>query len=106
MVTINIVPLLAVERILHIDDIVTALLRDEEGTTIKEVTPTKIKAHGPTVTVIMTSTTISRIRGPIAEFSTTPESRGETTITDEIAIPNLPRLVEIEDAIIVREAEC
>jgi hypothetical protein len=59
----------------------------------------KIKASGPIATAAITSTTASKIRGTIAEI------KSKAVTTDEIAIPNLPRLVEIEEAIIVREAE-
>lgn len=96
MIAIDIILPLAAWIILLTNDIVTALLRDEGGTTVEEVPLMKIKTGGPTATTETTST--SKIGGQIAEI------KSETVTTDEIATPNLPPLVEIDDAIIVREA--
>jgi hypothetical protein len=53
----------------------------------------KIETGGPIVAAATTST------------MTTSEIRSGTATTEEIKIPNLPLLVEIEDEIINREAE-
>jgi hypothetical protein len=82
---------------LHIDNTVIALPHGEKETTAEGIPPTKIETAGPIMTdATMTTTKIRRI---IAE------DRIGTVTTDEIETPNLLIRVEIEDAIIAREAE-
>jgi hypothetical protein len=92
----------------------TVPLHAEEGTTIEEAVPTKIKIDRPVMTtertvatiIVMVPTTINEIEEQMVEFrARTIEIRGEVMTIHENATPDPPHPVEIGDAITVREAE-